>query len=301
MISKEGDILSTKATSRLLQQMVFVGPALIFFFIVQIIPFFIGIYYSFTEWDGVNADPAWVGLENFKYIFMHDERFSNAFWFTVKFTVVSVILINVVALLLALLLTRAIRGAGIFRTVFFLPNVIGGLLLGYIFQFILTQGIPAIGNLTGITFLQTPWLGTPSTAFWGIVVTSVWQTAGYMMIIYIAGILNIPSELVEAARIDGAKGVQVLKSIILPLLMPAFTICLFLTINQTFKYFDTILSLTGGGPFASTEAVAIDIYYEAFNRGNMGMGAAKAIILFVIVAIITLTQVWLTKRREVEA
>ena len=290
-----------RGTNHFQHQLVFLGPAILFFTIVLLIPFVIGTYYSFTNWNGLSANPEWVGLDNFIRVLTDDVKFRNAFWFTVKYSVTTVLLVNMVGLLLAILLTRAIKGRSFFRTAYFLPNVIGGLLLGYIFKFIFIYGVPTLGNATGIAYLQTPWLGTAGTAFWGVVIMSVWQISGYMMIIYIAGIINIPSELVEAARIDGANGFLIFRRIIFPLILPSVTICLFLTTNYAFKSFDQILSLTGGGPFGTTEVVALDIYNEAFIRNRMGLGSAKAFIFFVIVAAITVTQVWLTKRKEVEA
>jgi raffinose/stachyose/melibiose transport system permease protein len=290
-----------KRLSQWLQQIVFLGPSFLFFFIVLLIPFVVGIYYSFTEWDGISSEPKWVGWDNIRTIFTDDTNFINSFMFTVRYSIANVVLVNLVGFLFALLLTKALRWKNLYRTVYFLPNVIGGLLLGYIFQFIFTRGLPSIGKWSGLEMLQVPWLGTPETAFWGAIIISVWQSAGYMMMIYIAGIINIPAELMEAARIDGAGGWRILKSITLPMLMPSFTICLFLSISHSFKAFDQILSLTGGGPFKSTEVVAMDIFNEAFGRSNMGLGSAKAMIFFIIIAAITLTQVWLTKRKEVEA
>lgn len=293
--------MSSKRASQWMQQAVFLGPSLLFFTVMLLIPFMIGIYYSFTEWNGISTQPHWVGLSNLRKIFSSDDTFRTSFLFTLKYSIVNVVLINLVAFLFALLLTRTLRWAKLYRTVYFLPNVIGGLLLGYIFQFIFTRGLPSIGMLTGIKYLQVPWLGTPETAFWGAIIIGVWQSSGYMMMIYIAGIINIPRELLEAAQIDGAEGWKIVRTITIPLIMPSFTVCLFLTISSSFKAFDQILSLTGGGPFKSTEVVAMDIYNEAFGRSNMGLGSAKAIIFFVIIATITLIQVWLTKRREVEA
>jgi raffinose/stachyose/melibiose transport system permease protein len=290
-----------KKSSQWLQQITFLGPSLLFFSVMILIPFLIGIYYSFTEWNGISDDPRWVGWENWITVFTDDRDFRNSFIFTMKFTLVNVAAINLVAFTLALLLTRALKGKKIYRTIYFLPNVIGGLILGYIFQFIYTRAFASVGEITGIGLFQLPWLGTAETAFWGIILVSVWQTAGYMMFIYIAGIINIPSEILDAAHIDGAGGLRILQSIMLPLIMPAFTICLFLTISSSFKAFDHILSLTGGGPYKSTEVVTMNIYVEAFTRSNMGLGSAKAMIFFVIIAAITLIQVWLTKRKEVEA
>lgn len=284
-----------------LQQAVFLGPSLVVFSIILIAPFVLGIYYSFTDWNGLTAHPNWVGWDNWIRVLTDDPYFGKAFLFTLKYSVVNVLLINVGGLLLALLLTGKLKGTSLYRTAFFVPNVIGGLLLGFIFQFIFVKGFSSLGELTGMWPFTLPWLGTPTTAFWAIISIGVWQSAGYMMMIYIAGILSIPSELVEAATIDGAGKLRTFRSITLPLLMPAITICMFLTISHSFKAYDQILSLTGGGPFRSTVVVTMDIYDEAFGRNNMGYGSAKAVIFFLIIAVITLAQVWTTKRKEVEA
>ncbi|WP_166242045.1 carbohydrate ABC transporter permease [Paenibacillus turpanensis] len=291
----------TKKSSEWLQQIVFVGPALIFFTIIVVLPFVLGMYYSFTSWNGVSDEITWVGLANFKDVLTNDDQFRNSFWFTVRFTFTAVILTNLVGFLLALLLTRNLKTRNTLRTVFFLPNVIGGLLLGFIWQFIFVKGFQSIGAVTGIPFFTMPWLGTEETAFWGIVIVEVWKGAGYLMVIYISGLINVPRELIEAADIDGASWFQVLRNIIVPLIMPAVTVCLFLAISWSFKSFDVIIALTKGGPFNSTEAVAINIYNEAFTRNRYGAGTAKAFIFFIIVAAITALQVRLTKSREVEA
>lgn len=182
-----------------------------------------------------------------------------------------------------------------------MPNVIGGLLLGFIWQFIFVKGFSALGSATGWHFFNLPWLGDETTAFWGIVIVFVWQTAGYLMVIYISSINNIPKDILEAAEIDGASKLQILKSVIVPLVMPAVTVCLFLAISWSFKMFDLNLSLTKGGPFRSTESVALNIYNEAFQNNRYGLGTAKAIIFFVVVAIITSLQVKITKSKEVES
>ncbi|MDF2936046.1 MAG: transporter permease [Paenibacillaceae bacterium] len=281
-------------------QLVFVGPAFVFFSAVVLIPFFLGMYYSFTDWNGVNTHMSWVGLENFRQIFTEDKAFWQAFSFTARFSLCSVVLMNLLAFSLAFLLTRPLKTRNILRTVFFLPNVIGGLLLGFIWQFIFVKGFASIGAATGIGFFELPWLGDERTAFWGILIVSIWQGAGYLMIIYIAALVNIPSELLEAARIDGATTWDTLKSIMLPLVMPAVTVCLFLAISWAFKMFDLNLSLTKGGPFRSTESVALNIYAEAFQNNRYGLGTAKALLFFLAVAAITGLQVFLTKRKEVE-
>lgn len=278
----------------------FVGPAFSIFSIIVLIPFVLGMYYSFTNWNGVSGTIEWVGLSNFIQIF-NDSQFKASFLFTVKFTLVSVLLINLLGFLLALILTQKLKTKNLLRTVFFMPNLIAGLLLGFIWQFIFVKVFASIGELTGLALFQLPWLGDATTAFWGIVIVSVWQGAGYIMVIYIAALLNIPHELIEAARIDGANGWNVLKYIILPLIRPAITICLFLTIAWSFKIFDLNFSLTGGGPFKSTESLAINIYTEAFVNNRYGLGSAKAFLFFIIVATITTLQVLYTKRKEIEA
>ncbi|MFC4100576.1 carbohydrate ABC transporter permease [Paenibacillus xanthanilyticus] len=293
-------MVKRKQWSEWMQQTVFVGPGLLFFALIILLPFFMGFYYTFTNWDGVDkAD--WVGLDNLTRIFTDDERFWSSFWFTSKFTVAAVVATNLIAFGLALLLTRNLKLKGVLRTIFFLPNVIGGLLLGYIWYFIFVRGFASIGESTGIGFFELPWLGTPTTGFWGIVIVFVWQTAGYMMLIYVAAILNVPKELMEAARIDGASGWRILLSVTLPLIMPAITICLFLTTSNAFKMFDLNLALTGGGPGNATESIALNIYKESLTNGRYGLGTAKAMIFFFAVALITLLQVWTTKKREVEA
>lgn len=290
-----------KRRSEWLQQTVFVGPGLLFFIVIVIVPFAMGFYYAFTEWDGLDLGHAkWTGMDNLRRIFLEDDRFWTAFRFTAKFTVVSVLITNALAFGLALLLNRSLKTRKALRTIFFLPNMIGGLLLGYIWYFIFVRGFGTIGDRTGIGFFELTWLGTPNTGFWGIVIVFVWQTAGYMMIIYIAALVGVPKELSEAATIDGASRLQMLRGITVPLIMPAITICLFLTTSNAFRMFDLNLSLTGGGPGNATESIALNIYRESLTNNRYGLGTAKAMIFFFGVALITVTQVLLTKKREVE-
>lgn len=293
--------MNRKKASELLKQLVFVGPATIFFLIIIVVPFLLGLYYSFTSWNGVSGEVSWIGLDNFKQIITNDPNFGKAFWFTIRFTVVGIILTNVLGFFMAYLLTKPLKSRNILRTIFFMPNVIGGLLLGFIWQFIFVKGFSAIGEATGISFFNLPWLGDETTAFWGIIIVFVWQTAGYLMVIYISSLNNIPRDIMEAAEIDGASKLQILKSIIVPLVMPAVTVCLFLAISWSFKMFDLNLSLTKGGPFRSTESVALNIYNEAFQNNRYGLGTAKAMIFFIVVAVITTIQVKYTKSKEVEA
>ncbi|SDC26653.1 raffinose/stachyose/melibiose transport system permease protein [Paenibacillus sp. UNCCL117] len=283
-----------------LQQALFVFPGLLIFLTIVIVPFLMGFYYSFTKWDGIRYSPSWTGLSNF-WMLMEDTRFWHAFGYTIKFTVIAVVITNLMAFSFAVLLIQRLKMRNILRTIFFLPNVIGGLLLGYIWQFIFVKGFTTIGSKTHIAFFQEPWLGTPTTGFWGTIIVFIWQTTGYMMIVYIAALVSVPKDLQEAARIDGAGAWQMLRSVTLPLVMPAVTICLFLTTSGAFKMFDLNLSLTNGGPGTSTESLALNIYREAFTNSNFGLGTMKAMMFFVAVAIVTVTQVLITKKREVQA
>ncbi len=279
----------------------FVGPVFIAFTIVVLVPFFSGIYYSFTDWNGITGEIKWVGLENFQYIFTEDTQFLQSFKLTALYTIVAIILTNTIGFGLALLVTQKLKSSNLLRTVFFMPNLLGGLLLGFIWQFIFIRGFASIGELTGIPLFELAWLGDKNTAFWGIVIVSVWQGAGYIMLIYIAALQNIPKELIEAAKIDGANHFQVLRNIKIPLVAPAVTICLFLTTASSFKIFDANLSLTNGGPFKSTEMLALNIYTEAFVNNRYGIGEAKALIFFIVVATISIIQVMITKKKEVES
>lgn len=284
-----------------LNYFMFVGPVFIVFASIVLTPFIIGFYYSFTEWNGVADTVKWVGLDNYKYILTEDKDFINSFWITAKYTVFAVILTNIIGFGLALIVTQALKTSSLLRTIFFLPNLIGGLLLGFIWQFIFNKGLISIGQLLDSDLLQRALLGDAKGAFWAIVIVAVWQGAGYIMVIYVAALQGVPQDLIEAAKIDGANKFQVLRKIIVPMVAPAVTVCLFLTISWSFKVFDTNLSLTNGGPFKSTEMLALNIYTEAFVNNRYGLGEAKAIIFFVIVALISIIQVYITKKREVEA
>ena len=278
----------------------FVVPLLFIFTTVVIIPFIIGIYYAFFEWDGISANPMeFVGLDNFGKLF-EDDQFLKSAWLTTLFTVLSVITINAVGLTFALLVTSKIRTANAARTLLFMPYLIGGLILGYIWQFVFLDVFEFLGELTGLTDIFFNWLIDPQFALYAMVFVFTWQMAGYVMIVYIAGIQAIPNDVVEAAKIDGATSWQRFMRITLPLLMPALTISLFLTLSSAFKIYDVNLSLTGGGPANATELFAMNIYNEIFGYSNYGYGQAKAIVFFLIVAAITLTQVYITKKREVE-
>ena len=269
----------------------FVLPTLLAFIISFLLPFVMGIYLSFTKFTTV-GNAKWIGFGNYVKAFTANADFTNALWFTVKFTVVSIITVNVFAFLLALMLTRSVRGTNVFRTIFFMPNLIGGIVLGYIWNLIINGVLSFFG--TDITFLA-------DYGFWGLVVLMNWQMIGYMMVIYIAGLQNIPSDLNEAAAIDGASSWQTLRHITIPMVMPSITICTFLTLTNSFKMFDQNLALTGGAPGKETAMMALDIYNTFYGKsGWQGVGQAKAVVFFIIVAAIALIQLKVTGSREVE-
>lgn len=270
---------------------IFLFPTLISFILVFLIPFILGIYLSFTQFTTVE-NATWVGIDNYIKAFTQDTNFLNALWFTIKFTIVSVITINILAFSLALVLTKAIKGITFFRTVFFMPNLIGGIVLGYIWNLL----INAVLGIFGYDITYNAKFG-----FWGLVFLMNWQLIGYMMVIYIAGIQNIPKELNEAARIDGASTFNILRNVTIPMVMPSVTICLFLTLTNSFKLFDQNLALTGGAPARETSMLALDIFNTFYGRiGWQGVGQAKAVVFFLIVAIIALIQLKITARKEVE-
>ena len=270
---------------------VFALPTLLAFSVAFLIPFLLGIYLSFTEFTTV-TDAQFVGFSNYIAAFTGDTGFLDALWFTVKFALVSIITINLFAFLLALALTKGIKGTNLFRAVFFMPNLIGGIVLGYIWQVIINGVLLFWG--ADITL-------NASYGFWGLVILTNWQMIGYMMVIYIAGINNIPPQLIEAAKIDGAKPSQILRKITLPLTMPSFTICSFLTLTNSFKLFDQNLALTAGAPGRETSMLSLDIYNTFYGRiGYEGVGQAKGVIFFLLVAGLALLQLYITRSREVE-
>ncbi|CAM3038096.1 carbohydrate ABC transporter permease [Sporolactobacillus spathodeae] len=275
----------------------FLAPVMLALFFVVILPLIFGIYYSFTDWNGIIAT-RFVGIKNYINVFQ-STTFLNALWFTTKFAVVAIIMENVIGLALAMLVTQKFKGRHLLRTVFFMPNLIGGLILGFIWQFIFIKAFAAVGNVIGVSALES-WLATPGTGFWGMIILMSWQYAGYIMVIYIAYLENVDHELIEAAEIDGASAWQRFLHITIPMIAPAFTINVFLTLSNSFKLYDQNLSLTAGGPYDSTQMLAMDIYNTAFSQNNMALGQSKAVVFFLIVAIISLTQVYYSKKREVE-
>ncbi|MGN0343109.1 MAG: carbohydrate ABC transporter permease [Roseburia sp.] len=269
---------------------IFALPTLLAFTLGFIVPFIMGIYLSFCEFKTV-TDATFVGIKNYIRVFT-DPTFIHALWYTALFTVVSVLTINVFAFVIAMFLTKGIKGTNFFRTIFFMPNLIGGIVLGYIWQ-ILLNGILANFGRT-LTF-------SSSYGFWGLIILMNWQQVGYMMVIYIAGIQNIPGELIEAAKIDGANNAQLLRHVTIPMVMPSITICTFLTLTNSFKLFDQNMALTGGEPSNTSQMLALNIFETFYGRnGWEGVGQAKAVIFFILVAIIAITQNILTRQKEVQ-
>ena len=276
----------------------FVLPTLAAFIIGFIVPFAEGIYLSFCKFTTV-GNASWVGVSNYVKAFS-DATFRSAFWFTLGFTAVSTILINVLAFAIALLLTRGIKGTNVFRTVFFMPNLIGGIVLGYIWAMIFDGVLSRYG---------TSILLKSQYGYWGLQILMAWQQIGYMMIIYIAGLQAVPEDILEAARIDGANAWQTLWKVTIPNVMPSITICTFLTLTNSFKLFDQNLALTAGRPFIqnagetvkTTEMLALNIYSSFYaSTTNRGVGQAKAVIFFVLVAAISILQLSSSRKKEVQ-
>lgn len=279
---------------------IFALPGMFCFFAVVIIPFIYGIYLTFTDWNGVSQVKNFIGFRNFAGV-MRDKQFWMSLLMTFKYVVFVVILVNVIAFAIGYLLTRGMKGQNFFRTGFFTPNLIGGIVLGYIWQFVFSRVFVGIGEKTGWELFGSSWLSDPNKAFAALVLVSVWQLSGYMILIYVAGFMGLNENVMEAASIDGASGWVKLKNIILPLMMSSITICLFLTLSRAFMVYDMNLSLTAGGPYGSTEMAAMHVYEKAFTSRQFGIGQAEALILFLVVACISGLQVYLTKKQEVEA
>jgi len=287
----------------------FLAPAFVSFSLVVIIPFFMGVYYSMTDWTAVAGLKAnWVGFDNYKSMFSNFE-FQYSFIRTFVFTLLSVVAINFVSLSLAILVTREIKFKNFYRAGFFVPNLIGGLVLGYIWQFIFKSVVPSIGALVGFDALENLLiLADPNWTLFGLIMAFTWQYAGYIMMIYVAALLNVPQELIEASQIDGANFFERLMNITVPMIAQAFTITSFLTLVNSFKQYDIIIALTNGGPSTmyqdqvvnSTELLAVHIYNVAFKYNNMAEGQARAIIFFLVLSVVSMGQVYYNKKKEVE-
>ncbi len=278
----------------------FALPGFIVFFAVVIIPFIYGLYLTFTDWNGVSTLKNFIGFQNYAALFQ-DKVFWTSMLLTLRYVLFSVLLVNAIAFLFAYLLTSGLKGQNFFRAGFFTPNLIGGVVLGFIWQFVFSRVLVNFGAVSGIGIFATSWLSDPEKAFWSLVIVTVWQLSGYMMLIYVAGFTSLSTDVLEAASIDGASGFRRLWHVILPLMVPSFVICLFLTLSRAFMVYDVNLTLTGGEPYGTTRLVAMHVYEKAFTSRQYGVGQAEALMLFVTVAVISGIQVYLGKKREVEA
>ena len=289
------------STRKTLQLLACTAPALLVFITMKMIPAVMGFWYSLTSWNGINPVKPFIGFDNFKEIFTSDLYFWNSLVFTFRYTIWIVIVMNILALSLALAIESQKRTKGVFRTLFYLPNMISLVIGSFMWSFIFTKVLYYAADNWGWAFLDHSWIGDPSYSFWAILIVALWGGSGYIMIIYIAAIQGVPDVLYEAAIVDGASPLQRFRSITLPMISHSFTICLFITLNNAFQVFDVVYTLTGGGPGRATQVVAINIYEEAFNNSNrFGYATAKSLIVFAIVLLITSIQLVVMKRREQE-
>lgn len=282
------------------QFLMFAGLTTAAFFAVVILPFIYGLYLTFTSWDGVSKNKPFVGLANYMSAFA-DTDYWQALGRTFIYAVIAVILVNVVAFLLAFLVTSGVKGQNFFRAGFFVPNLIGGIVLGYIWKFVFNRALVALGTSLSIGALSTSWLATTNGAMLCMIIVSVWQYAGYMMLIYVAGFMSVSADVLEAAMIDGCTGIQTIVHISVPLMVSSFVQCLFLTITRCFMVYDVNLSLTKGEPFGSSVMAAMHVYNQAFTYKNYGTGQAEALILFIVCAVVGVLQVYIGKKAEVSA
>ena len=285
----------------------FLAPVLFAFTMVMVIPFFLGIYYSMTDFNGVRTELTFVGLKNYETMFS-DPLFLHSFLVTVEYTVINVILVNVVAFALSLMVTSNLKGRNFLRAGFFVPNLIGGIVLGYIWQFVFNNVITQTAASLGLNFLTKSLISNKDTVIWAMSLVNVWQYAGYIMMIYVAAIQGIPANLMEAASVDGANYWTRLTKILIPMMASSFTITTFLTLTNSFKQFDLNMSLTNGGPAGmymmkavkTSELLALNIYNTAITKNMWGDGQARAVIFFIVLVCISLVQVAINKRKEVE-
>ena len=298
----------TSRQKRKLTEFLFLLPTLIAFLMVIIIPFILGIYYSFTDWQGTGAVSQSVGFANYRAIFQ-EPGFLHSFLVTLLFTVLNIITVNVVAFVISLLVTSEIRGRNVYRAGFFVPNLIGGIVLGLVWQFIFSNILPSIGQSLGLSTLSKSLISNKDTVMITLVTVNTWQYAGYIMLIYVAAIQGISKSVMEAAEVDGARYWTRVRKIQIPLMANAFTISLFLTLTNSFKMYDVNVALTNGGPVSifmmkpvqASELLALNIYNTAFKYNNMAQGQAKAVIFFIVLTIFSVIQVTWNKSKEVEA
>jgi len=278
----------------------FVAPIFIPFIIFYIIPVCMSIFYSFFEWNGISSSMKFIGIDNYKELFMNDSNYFQSLGFSLRFAVLSVVLTNVFAILTAIWVSSKLKVANLMRACFFMPNIICAIVVGFLWKFVFNQLTSTLFSMTQFDVFKMKILASSGGAFLAILVVSLWQAIGYNMIIYVAGLSTIDETLYESAAIDGAGAVAKFFKITLPMLMPSITICLFNTTAQAFRLFDINITLTNGAPGRSTMGLALDIYNTAFTQNRMGYGSAKAVILLIIVMVITVIQLSYTKKREVQ-
>jgi raffinose/stachyose/melibiose transport system permease protein len=272
------------------------------FVVVVLVPFLVGVVLTFTSWNGIDRvtslDYEFTGVTNYSDA-VGDEDFQATMWHTAWYVVAVVVLANASAFGLALLVTAKLRARNFFRALFFTPNLIGGVILGFIWVFVFNQMLPWAGDTLGIGMIRTSWLTDPHKALWTMIIVAVWQLSGYLMLIYIAGLVSIPNDVIEASVVDGASSWKQLRYVKIPLMVPAFTISVFLALRNAFLVFDVNLALTGGGPFRSTELITLNVYLEAFRFQRFETAQAKAVLLYLVIAAVAAVQVSATRRHEV--
>ena len=289
--------LSAAATR---ETILFTLPAVALVALTIYLPFVLSGYYSMTEWNGISKAPVFIGFENFRAIFAGSPAFLSALWFTTRYALFFILLSNVLALALAVALTRRFRLANTLRGMFFVPYIMSMTIVGFIWKFIFSQGFDKLSELTGWGVWNLSWLGDAGLAFWSVVIVGVWQSLGFYIVLYIAGLQAVPTDVLEAAQIDGANGRQRFFGVVLPLLGPSITTCVFMSLTNSLKVFDIILALTKGGPGGATYSATLEIYREAFQNNHYGLGSAKAIVFFLMVLALTQLVLRLFERREVD-
>ncbi len=275
-------------------------PAILLVTVMIYIPFIMSGYYSLTAWNGISKEPVFIGLENFQTLFSRGSEFARSLLFTAKYTVLFMMIANSLALVLAVILVKKLKTANIVRGVFFIPYIMSMTIVGFIWKFIFSQGFAKLFEMTGMEFLNLSWLGNPKLAFYSVVFVGIWQSVGFYIVLYIAGLQAIPNDVLEAATVDGANGLEKFFKVTLPLLGPSITTCVFMSLTNSLKVFDIILALTKGGPGASTYSVTLDIYREAFQNNNYGLGSAKSLVFFLLILVLTQLVLKGFRSREVE-
>lgn len=284
-----------------LESVLFTMPAILLVTVMIYIPFVMSGYYSLTEWNGIAKEPVFVGIDNFVKLFGGNSEFVKSLWFTAKYTLFFMVIANVIALLLAVILVKKLKTANLLRGMFFIPYIMSMTIVGFIWKFIFSQGFAKLFEMWGWEFLNLSWLGDPGLAFYSVVFVGIWQSVGFYVVLYIAGLQAIPKDVLEAAVVDGANGTAKFFRVTLPLLGPSVTTCVFMSLTNSLKVFDIILALTKGGPGGSTYSVTLDIYREAFQNNNYGMGSAKSLVFFIVILVLTQIVLKGFRSREVDS